>query len=101
MDGTAGEALRGTLDGVAAGRFPPPDGGVTVLGQPSPEVAVEVDPACQGRGVGRAAIAAARHLVPGGEPLWAQIAPGNAASVRAFLAAGFRPAGAEVLLVRS
>jgi RimJ/RimL family protein N-acetyltransferase len=50
--------------------------------------------------VGRAAIAAARHLVPGGEPLWAQIAPGNAASVRAFLAAGFRPVGAEVLLTR-
>jgi GNAT superfamily N-acetyltransferase len=62
------------------------------------EVAVEVDPGCQGRGVGRAAVAAARHLVPGGEPLWAQIAPGNAASVRAFLAAGFEPVGAEVLL---
>jgi GNAT superfamily N-acetyltransferase len=64
------------------------------------EVAVEIEPDAQGRGVGRAAIAAARHLVPGGEPLWAQIAPGNAASVRAFLAAGFRPAGAEVLLTR-
>jgi RimJ/RimL family protein N-acetyltransferase len=61
------------------------------------EVAVEVDPGCQGRGLGRAAVAAARHLVPGGEPLWAQIAPGNAASVRAFLAAGFVPVGAEVL----
>jgi GNAT superfamily N-acetyltransferase len=61
------------------------------------EVAVEVDPGCQGRGVGRAAVAAARHLVPAGEPLWAQIAPGNAASVRAFLAAGFVPVGAEVL----
>jgi GNAT superfamily N-acetyltransferase len=64
------------------------------------EVAVEVDPACQGHGVGRAAVRAARHLVPGGAPLWAQIAPGNAASVRAFLAAGFVPAGAEVLLPR-
>jgi GNAT superfamily N-acetyltransferase len=62
------------------------------------EVAVEVEPGGRGRGVGRAAIAAARHLVPGGEPLWAQIAPGNAASVRAFLAAGFVPVGAEVLL---
>ncbi|HEX4063993.1 MAG TPA: GNAT family N-acetyltransferase [Streptosporangiaceae bacterium] len=62
------------------------------------EVAVEVDPGCQGRGLGRAAIGAARHLVPGGEPLWAQIAPGNAASVRAFLAADFVPVGAEVLL---
>jgi GNAT superfamily N-acetyltransferase len=62
------------------------------------EVAVEVEPACRGRGVGRAAMQAARHLVPGGEPLWAQIAPGNAASVRAFLAAGFVPVGSEVLL---
>ncbi len=35
-----------------------------------------------------------------GEPLWAQVAPGNAASVPAFLAAGFVSAGAEVLLVR-
>ena len=32
--------------------------------------------------------------------LWAQIAPANAASVRAFLAAGFRPIGAEALLSR-
>ena len=213
MDGSGGGTLRGLLDGVAAGRFPPPDGGVTVLGQPSPrdagviaftahsvvfadvtpawvrdrlpagdvaaplgpaflgtlagrlgrqagcvdmlavapaaagppqlpmaliggsehprvrralrfrdglsiwagdgaivmigrgvagrwEVAVEVEPGCRGRGVGRAAIAAARHLVPDGQPVWAQIAPGNAASVRAFLAAGFQPAGAEVLLTR-
>jgi len=36
--------------------------------------------------------------VPGGEPLWAQVAPANAASVRAFLAAGFTPVGAEVPL---
>jgi RimJ/RimL family protein N-acetyltransferase len=32
--------------------------------------------------------------------VWAQIAPANAASVRAFLAAGFRPVGAEALLNR-
>jgi GNAT superfamily N-acetyltransferase len=61
------------------------------------EVAVEVDPAHRGRGLGRALAAGARHLVPDGAPLWAQITPGNAASVRAFLAAGYRPAGAEVL----
>jgi hypothetical protein len=36
---------------------------------------------------------------PGGEPPWAQISPGNVASVRGFLAAGFAPAGAEALLV--
>jgi GNAT superfamily N-acetyltransferase len=64
------------------------------------EVAVEVDPAARGLGAGRSLALAARHLVPAGAPLWAQIAPGNAASVRAFLAAGFRPIGAEALLVR-
>jgi GNAT superfamily N-acetyltransferase len=62
------------------------------------EVSVEVDPASQGRGLGAALATAARHLVPPGTPLWAQIAPGNAASVRAFLHAGFRPVGAEALL---
>lgn len=36
--------------------------------------------------------------VPGGAPLWAQVAPANAASMRAFLAAGFVPVGAEALL---
>jgi hypothetical protein len=42
--------------------------------------------------------AAARHLVPDGRPIWGQVAPGNAASLRAFLAAGYVPVGAEVLL---
>ena len=62
------------------------------------EVALEVDPGYRGKGLGRELAAAARHLVPDAAPLWAQIAPGNAASVRAFLAAGFRPVGAEALL---
>ncbi|MFB9201366.1 GNAT family N-acetyltransferase [Nonomuraea spiralis] len=61
------------------------------------EVAVEVEPGHRGRGLGRTLATAARHLAPG--PLWAQIAPGNAASVRAFLAAGYLPMGAESLLV--
>jgi hypothetical protein len=78
------------------------DGGVVLLGQGVAgrwEVAVEVDPLRRCRGLGRALAAAARHLVPDGAPLWAQVAPGNAASVRAFLAAGFVPVGAEALLV--
>jgi hypothetical protein len=77
-------------------------GGVVLLGRGLAgrwEVAVEVDPGYRGRGLGRGLAAAARHLVPGGAPLWAQIAPGNAASVRAFLAAGYVPAGAEALLL--
>jgi hypothetical protein len=64
------------------------------------EAAVEVEPQARGKGLGRLLARAARHLVPHGEPLWAQIAPGNAASVRALLSAGFAPVGAEALLVR-
>jgi RimJ/RimL family protein N-acetyltransferase len=44
---------------------------------------------------------AAAGLVPAGEPLWAQVAPGNAASLRALAAAGFVPVAAEVLFPRS
>jgi GNAT superfamily N-acetyltransferase len=78
------------------------DGGILMLGRGVGgrwEVAVEVDEDQQGRGLGRRLALAARHLVPGGAPLWAQIAPGNVASMRAFLAAGYRPAGAEALLI--
>jgi hypothetical protein len=79
------------------------DGGVVLLGRGVAsrwETAVEVDEDRCGQGLGRQLAAAARHLVPPGEPLWAQVAPGNAASVRTFLAAGFSPVGAEVLLSR-
>jgi hypothetical protein len=79
------------------------NGGLVLIGRgvaSRSEVAIEVDPGCRGNGLGRALACAARHLVPGG-PVWAQIAPANAASVRAFLAAGFRPAGAEALLTHS
>jgi len=80
------------------------DGGVVLIGRGVAgrwETAVEVDPERRCRGLGRALAAAARHLVPGGAPVWAQIAPANATSVRAFLAAGFKPVGAEAHLVRS
>ena len=63
------------------------------------ELALEVDEPARGRGLGRALVVAARHLIPHGAVLWAQVAPGNAASVRAILAAGFVPVGAEALLV--
>ena len=79
------------------------DGGLVVLGRGIAarwEVSVEVDPGHRGHGLGRALATAARHLVPAGSPLWAQIAPANAASVRAFLAAGFQPVGAEAHLIR-
>jgi GNAT superfamily N-acetyltransferase len=76
-------------------------GGIVMLGRGVAgrwEVAVEVEPGYRGKGLGRDLAVAARPQVPSGAPLWAQIAPGNAASVRAFLAAGYQPVGAEALL---
>jgi GNAT superfamily N-acetyltransferase len=62
------------------------------------EVSLEVDPDRRGRGTGRALVAAAPGLVPPGELLWGQVSPANVASLRMFLAAGYRPVAAEVLL---
>ena len=64
------------------------------------EVSFEVDPSRRNRGLGRLLVAAPRHLIPAGEPLFAQVSPGNAASLRVVEAAGFRPIGAEVLFHR-
>ena len=61
------------------------------------EVSLEVDPSERCRGLGTALAAAAPTLVPDGAPLWAQVAPANVASLRAFLAAGYRAVAAEVL----
>jgi len=64
------------------------------------EVSFEVEPSRRNRGLGRLLVAAARHLIPAGEPLFAQVSPGNAASLRVVEAAGFRPIGAEILFHR-
>jgi hypothetical protein len=75
--------------------------GVLVLGRGLGgrwEAAIEVAEDARNAGLGRSLAAAARHLVPEGRAVWAQVAPGNATSMRAFLAAGYRPVGAEVLL---
>jgi hypothetical protein len=50
------------------------------------------------RGDGRRLIAAGLALVPDGRLVWAQVAPGNASSLRAFLSSGFAPIGAETLI---
>jgi hypothetical protein len=76
--------------------------GVVVLGRGLTnrwEVAYEVDPGAREIGLGRALVLSAVRTLPHGTPVWAQVAPGNAASVRGVLAAGFRPVGAEILLV--
>ncbi|HEX6310383.1 MAG TPA: N-acetyltransferase [Acidimicrobiia bacterium] len=65
------------------------------------EFAFEVEPEGRNRGLGRRLAVAARGCVPEGEPVFGQVAPGNAASVRSVLAAGFRPVGSEVLFPRS
>jgi GNAT superfamily N-acetyltransferase len=81
----------------------PEGAGVLVLGlglAGRREVSFEVDPARRNRGLGRLLVAAARHLTPPGAPLFAQVAAGNAASLRVVEAAGFRPIGAEVLFHR-
>lgn len=64
------------------------------------EVGVELlDPDGRGgRGDGRSLLRDALTLLPTGEPVFAAVAPGNARSVRAFLAVGFTPVGSEVIV---
>jgi GNAT superfamily N-acetyltransferase len=61
------------------------------------ELAYEVEPSARIQGLGRRLVAAARALVPDGDAIWAQVAPGNAASMRSTIAGGFTPVGSEVL----
>jgi hypothetical protein len=61
------------------------------------EISLELAPAARNHGLGRTMIASARALVPVDEPVFAQVSPGNAQSLRAFLSAGFRPICSEVL----
>ncbi|NNM48033.1 N-acetyltransferase [Knoellia koreensis] len=61
------------------------------------ELSFELAPARRGQGGGSALAAAARGLVPEGEPLVACVSPGNVASFRALLRAGFTPIGSVQL----
>jgi hypothetical protein len=76
--------------------------GVVILGRGlvgRREMSLELfDPSVPSAGEGRRLIAAGLRCVPVGEACWAQVAPGNARSLRAFLACGFVPVGSEVLL---
>jgi hypothetical protein len=60
------------------------------------ELAYEVAPDAPA-GSGRMLASLALGLVPQGEPLFAQVAPGHARSLRACVAAGYRPIGSEIL----
>jgi len=64
------------------------------------ECAIEVPEDARGRGHGRRLARAARALIPADAHIWAQVTPGNAASTRTFLAAGYKPVGSEALLVK-
>ena len=78
-------------------------GGVLVLGRGLAgrwELAFEVEPEARGRGLGRLLVASALRLLPEGTPVYAQVAPGNAASLRAVVAGGLSPVCGEVLFAR-
>lgn len=64
------------------------------------ECAIELPDDLRGQGHGRRLARAARALIPPDASIWAQITPGNAASLRTFLAAGYHPVGSEALLVK-
>lgn len=65
------------------------------------ELSVELLPgAAPSNGAGRALIAEGLAMAPAGEWVWAQVAAGNTASLRAFLGAGFVPVCSEVLFSR-
>lgn len=78
------------------------DTGVVIVGTGlagRTELSVELlDSGTAPSGRGRQLIAAGLGHVPAGVWCFAQVAPGNARSLRSFLAAGFVPIGSEVLI---
>jgi GNAT superfamily N-acetyltransferase len=76
------------------------DGGMVLLGRGLAgrlELSVEVAPECRDRGVARGLVAGALAAAAPAEPVFAQVAAANAASLRALQPAGFAAVGAEVL----
>jgi hypothetical protein len=64
------------------------------------EVSFEVEPGRRGSGDGAGLVSDALSAIPAGEVAVAAVAPGNAASVRALLTAGFVPVGSSQLFSR-
>ena len=65
------------------------------------ELSFELEPEHRGHGGGAELVRDALTTVPGGQLVLAAVAPGNAASVRSLLAAGFVPLGAVQLFRRA
>ena len=63
------------------------------------EISVEVDPSNRTSGNARALINEALTHIPSNEWCFGEVSPGNAASLRAFLAAGWVPIGAEIIIM--
>ena len=76
------------------------DGGMVLLGRGLAgrlELSVEVAPERRDRGLARSLVAGALAVAAPAEPVFAQVAAANAASLRALQPAGFAAVGAEVL----
>ena len=76
------------------------DGGMVLIGRGLAgrlELSVEVAPDRRDRGVARKLVAGALAAAAPAEPVFAQVAAANAASLRALQPAGFAAIGAEVL----
>jgi GNAT superfamily N-acetyltransferase len=76
------------------------DAGMVVLGRGLAgrlELSVEVAPGARGRGVARGLVGSALTASSVAEPVFAQVAAANAASLRALQPVGFVAVGAEVL----
>ncbi len=65
------------------------------------ELSFELEPTSRGVGAGSALIRAALATVRAGELVVSAVAPGNAASFRALLSAGFAPLGSSQLFQRA
>jgi hypothetical protein len=65
------------------------------------EISIETPEASFGKGGGRSLMRDVLAAWPKGLPLFAAVSPGNARSMRAFLAAGFRLIGSEVLIEKT
>jgi len=65
------------------------------------ELSFELEPQRRGQGGGAELVRGALTAIPAGQLVVAAVAPGNAASVRALLAAGFVPLGSSQLFRRA